>query len=67
MSLWLVKDSIVLGVREAYAHLCSIAEKSLFRSRMRCLIIEEEGYEDLSKYINAEFDIGFTSYSMYDE
>lgn len=41
MTLWLHKDSIVLGVREDYAHICGLAEKTFFRGIVRCLVISK--------------------------
>lgn len=39
MTVWLSKDLIVLGVSPDYPHICGLAEKTLFRGHVRCLII----------------------------
>lgn len=43
MTVWLSKDMVVLGVVEDYSYVCGVAEKTLFRGHVRCLIISKEG------------------------
>ena len=67
MTLWLSKDFVVVGIREKYSHYCSIAEKNIFRSYTTCMIIEDEGYEELSEFLKSSFDVGFLTYTLYDK
>jgi hypothetical protein len=39
MTAFLSKDIIVLGVSADYPHICGLAEKTIFRGNVRCLII----------------------------
>ena len=41
MTIWLSKNMLILGATEDYAHLCGLAEKTLFRGHVRCLIISK--------------------------
>ena len=31
------------------------------------MIIEDEGYEELSEFLNSSFDVGFLTYAQYDK
>ena len=39
MTTFLSKDMLVLGVSADYPHICGLAEKTIFRGNVRCLII----------------------------
>lgn len=42
---------VILGATEQYAHICGVAEKVLFRGHVRCLVIGEDGIEELRKFM----------------
>ena len=31
------------------------------------MIIEDEGYEELSEFLKSSFDVGFLTYTLYDK
>lgn len=45
MTAWIKKNFVIIGVRERYSHMCSIALSKFFRGLTQCLIIKEESYE----------------------
>lgn len=59
MTVWLSKDMVVLGVVEDYSYVCGVAEKTLFRGHVRCLIISKEGQAELKEFMKIDFKVGF--------
>ena len=58
-TIWLRKDYVVVGVRQEYGYLCTIADKALFAGLVQCFIIEEASYETVSKIMGNPFQYGF--------
>lgn len=51
-----------MGVREKYAHFCSLALSTFFRGLTHCFILRESDYDSASKTLNMAFDYGFVVY-----
>ena len=49
----------MIGVRESYGYFCTLALSSFFRGLTHCLIVKDSDYEETSKALNMEFEIGF--------
>lgn len=44
MTVWIKKNFVIIGVRERYSHMCSIAISKFFRGLTQCFIIKEDSY-----------------------
>lgn len=64
-SIFLSKNFVVMGVRQKYGHICTLALASFFRGLAHCFILKEDDYEATSKQLNMQFDIGFVCYERF--
>jgi len=67
MAAWVKKGYVLIGVREAYGHLCAIAQNTLFRGLSQCLIAKEDEYEAIGTALKMQFNFGFACYETNED